>query len=142
MFCTAIKIVRLTRTLHSNGPFTIFAPADQAFTQLSSMKLQQLTADLPLLTKIVSNHIVAGDFTYQDLLKMCKKSESWITLTSIDGSPLYIDLSDGIRIGDSTVIATNILAENGIVHEIDRLIMPQIPAQPQKSQWMSAISTR
>jgi uncharacterized surface protein with fasciclin (FAS1) repeats len=150
MFCTAIKIVRLTRTLHSAGPFTVFAPADRAFTQLSSTKLQQLISDVPLLTKIVTNHIVAGDFTYQDLLKMCKRGERGITLTSIDGSPLYIDLGDGIRIGDSTVIATDILAENGIVHPIDRLIVhpidraivPQMPEQPQKSGWMSEYSTR
>ncbi len=142
MFCTAIKIVRLTRTLHSAGPFTVFAPYDRAFTQLSSLKLQQLTADIDLLTKIVTNHIVAGNFACQDLLKMCKRGERGITLTSIDGSPLHIDLDDGIRIGDSTVIATDILAENGIIHAIDRLIIPQIPEQPQKSQWMSAVSTR
>ncbi len=123
MFYTAIKIVRVNRTLHIDGPFTVFAPADRAFTQLSSMKLEQLTADISLLTKIVTNHIVAGDFAYQDLLRICKKSESGITLTSIDGSPLYIDLSDGIRIGDSTVTATDILAKNGIVHAIDRLIL-------------------
>jgi uncharacterized surface protein with fasciclin (FAS1) repeats len=142
MFCTAIKIVRLARTLHSAGPFTVFAPADRAFTQLSSIKLQQLTADVSLLTKIVHNHIVAGDFTYQDLLKMCKQGERGITLISINGSPLYIDLADGIKIDKSTVIVTDILAENGIIHEIDRLIMPQTPKQPQKSGWMSEYSTR
>ncbi len=142
MFATAIKIVRIARTLHSAGPFTVFAPADRAFTQLSSMKLQQLTADLPLLTKIVHNHIVAGDFTYQSLLKMCKEGERGITLRSIDGSPLYIDLADGIRIDKSTVIATDILTENGIIHVVDRLIMPQTPKPTQKSGWMSEYSTR
>jgi uncharacterized surface protein with fasciclin (FAS1) repeats len=142
MFCTAIKIVRLTKTLHSNAPLTVFAPADRAFTQLSSMKLQELIADIPLLTKIVSNHIVLGDFTYQDLLRLCKTNESGITLTSIDGSPLYIDLADGIRIGDSTVTATDILAENGIVHAIDRLILPQIFKPVQQSGWMSEYSFR
>ncbi len=142
MFCTAIQIVRLTRTLHSAGPFTVFAPTDRAFMQLSSTKLQQLTADVPLLTKIVTNHIIAGDFTYQDLLKMCKKSESGIRLTSIDGSPFDIDLADGIRIGNSTVITTDILAENGLVHSIDRLILPQTSAQPQQARWRGEYSIR
>lgn len=142
MFCTAIKIVRLTSTLHSNGPFTIFAPTDRAFTQLSSVKLQQLTADIPLLTKIVSNHIVAGDFTYQNLLQICKLGKREIVLTSIDKSPVYVDLADGIRIGDSTVIATDILAENGIVHSIDRLILPQVVRQQNTSKWMSEYSVR
>jgi uncharacterized surface protein with fasciclin (FAS1) repeats len=142
MFCTAIKIVRIARTLHSAGPFTVFAPTDRAFTQLSSMKLQQLIADVSLLTKIMHNHIVAGDFTYQNLLKMCKEGERGITLTSIDGSPLYIDLADGIRIDKSTVIVTDILAENGIIHAIDRLIMPHISEQPKKTGWMSEYSTR
>jgi uncharacterized surface protein with fasciclin (FAS1) repeats len=142
MFCTAIKIVRLARTLHSAGPFTVFAPADRAFSQLSSIKLQQLTADVPLLTKIMHNHIVAGDFTYQSLLKMCMKGERSIGLTSLNGSPLYIDLTDGIRIGESTVIATDILTENGIIHVVDRLIMPQIAKLPQQSGWMNEYSTR
>ncbi len=137
MFSTVIQIVRLTTNLHSAGPFTVFAPADRAFTQLSSLKLQQLTSDVTLLAKIVTNHIVAGDFTYQNLLKMCKKGERGITLTSLNGSPLYVDLTDGIRIGESTVITTDILAENGIIHAIDRLIIPQVPKQPQKFGWMS-----
>lgn len=150
MFCTAIKIVRLTGTLQNAGPFTVFAPADRAFTQLSSMKLQQLTADIPLLTKIVTNHIVVGDFTYQGLSKMCKRGERGVMLTSIDGLPLYIDLNDGISIGDSAVIATDILAENGIVHAINRLIVhpidrstvPQRSEQPQRTGWMSEYSMR
>ncbi len=143
MFCTAIQIVRLTKTLeHSAGPFTVFAPADRGFMHLSSTKLQQLTSDIPLLIKIVNNHIVSGDFTYQALLKMCKRGERTITLTSIAGSQLYIDLGDGIRIGNSTVIATDILAKNGIVHIVDRLMFPQIVEQPQKVGWMSEYSVR
>lgn len=142
MFSTAIQIVRLTKTLDSGGLFTVFAPYDRAFTQLSSVKLQQLTADIPLLTKMISNHIVAGDFTYQDLLKMCKRGERAISLTSIAGSPLHIDLSDGIRIGDSTAISIDILAENGIVHAIDRFIIPKAPQQPQQIGWMNEFSSR
>lgn len=142
MFCTAIKIVRLSKTLHNAGPFTVFAPADRAFMQLSNLKLQQLTVNVPLLTKMMNDHIVAGDFTYQNLVKMCKQGERGIALISLDGSPLYVDLTDGIRIGASTVIATDILAENGIIHAIDRLIIPQTPKPPQQSGWMSEYSMR
>jgi uncharacterized surface protein with fasciclin (FAS1) repeats len=124
MFSTILQIARLNGTLHSAGSFTVFAPHDRAFTQLSKSILQQLIADAEILTKIVSSHIIAGDFTYQELLKLCHKGEQSIVMTSIEGTLLDIDLSDGIKIGNSTVITTDIGAKNGTIHSIDRVILP------------------
>ena len=142
MFSTTIQIARLSKTLHSAGPFTLFAPNDRAFTQLSKAVMQQLTSNVSLLTEMINSHIVAGDITYQDLLKMCKQGEQSIVLTSIDGALLHVDLSDGIKIGSSTVITTDIRAKNGTIHSIDRLIIPKAPQQLQIIGWMNESSSR
>ena len=139
MFSTMIQITGLNRTLHSGGPFTVFAPRDRAFMQLPKAVTQQLTSNVSLLTEMIDSHIVAGDLTYQDLLKMCKQGEQSIILKSIDGALLHIDLSDGIRIGSSTVITTDIRAKNGTIHSIDRVTIPKIP---QQVGWMNEFSSR
>ncbi len=142
MFSTTIQIARLSRTLHSAGPFTVFAPSDLAFTRLSTAALKQSISNTSALKNTIDNHIVLGSFTYQDLLKMCNRGEQSVTLTSLAGSPLHIDLSDGIRIGSSTVITTDIRAENGVIYSIDRLIIPKAPQQLQTIGWMNEFSFR
>lgn len=122
---TAVKVAGLAKTLNGKGDFTIFAPIDRAFSELPKDTLLQLSQDIFLLAKILSVHIVPRKLTYQDLLNICcVQGTVEITLTAIDGSLLYIDLSDGIKIGNSTVLSTAISAENGIIYEIDRVLIP------------------
>ena len=142
MFSRMIQITGLDRTLHGTDPFTVFAPRDRAFTQLPKAVIQQLISNALLLTEMVNSHVVVGNFTYQDLLKMCKQGEQSIVLTSIDGALLHVDLSDGIKIGSSTVITTDIRAKNGTIHSIDRLIIPKAPQQLQIIGWMNESSSR
>jgi uncharacterized surface protein with fasciclin (FAS1) repeats len=135
MFGRAIQIASLGRTLHSTGLFTIFAPEDRAFTRLSTAVLRQIVVDIPLLTKIMKTHIVVGNFTYKDLLMMCKQGEQTVTLKTLAGSLLQVDLSDGIKISTSTVISTDIQAENGTIHSIDRLIIGNLPQPKVEIAW-------
>jgi uncharacterized surface protein with fasciclin (FAS1) repeats len=135
MFGRAIQIASLGRTLHSTAPFTIFAPESRAFTRLSTAVLRQIIIDIPLLTKIMKTHIVAGNFAYKDLLIMCKQGEQTVTLKTLAGSLFQVDLSDGIKIGDSTVISTDIQAENGTIHSIDRLIIGKLPQPEAAHGW-------
>jgi uncharacterized surface protein with fasciclin (FAS1) repeats len=139
MFSTTIQIVSLNQALHSAGPFTIFAPHDRAFTRLSKVVMQQLTSNVPLLTKTIHTHIVKGNVTYEDLLIMCKKGERSVTLKSIDGLPLHIDLSDGIGIGDATVITADIGATNGTIHSIDRILIPKLPKLTYPVSWIDEV---
>mgnify|MGYP000276421881 FL=1 len=139
MFSTMIQITGLDRTLHGADPFTIFAPRDRAFTQLPKAVMQQLTSNASLLTEMVNSYIVSGDLRYEDLLKMCKQGEQSIILKSLDGALLPIDLSDGIKIGSSTVITADIHAENGTIYSIDRVTIPNIP---QQTGWMNEFSSR
>ena len=141
-----IQIIGLNKTLHNGGPFTIFAPRDRAFTQLPKAVMEQLTSNVSLLSEMVNRHIVAGNLTYQDLLKMCKQGEQLIILKSIDGALLHIDLSDGIEIGSSTVITADIHAKNGTIHSIDYLLYAMQtsndPKIPQQIGWMNEFSSR
>ncbi len=125
IFSTAIKITSLDQILDSRCDYTVFAPNNIAFAQLSKVNLDILTKDTVLLTEILNMHIVFGEFGYQDLLKMCAKDEQDIMLTSIDSSQIYINLSDGIRVGNSTVLSTDASSSNGIIHLIDQVMIPK-----------------
>jgi uncharacterized surface protein with fasciclin (FAS1) repeats len=129
IFSAAVKATDLDKTLNTLGNFTIFAPNDRAFSRLSKIIMEQLSGDIPLLTKILSLHIIRGKLTYLDLLKMCKHGEQTVRVVSIDGSWVGIDLSDGIRLGGSTVVSTNTSADNGIIHLIDRVLIPKFEGE-------------
>jgi transforming growth factor-beta-induced protein len=120
----AIKITSIEKIIDDSCDFTIFAPNNMAFAQLSKINLNILTEDIWRLTEILSIHIVSGKLDYRELLKMCSDTNRQVTLMSIDSSPIQIDLSDGIRLGSSTVLSTDTSARNGIVHLIDRVMMP------------------
>jgi uncharacterized surface protein with fasciclin (FAS1) repeats len=126
IFASAIKITNLDKILSSNCDFTVFAPNNLAFTQLSTVNSSILTQDIWQLTEILNIHIVAGQFGYHELLKMDRHGCHEVMLTTIDSSLLHINLSDGIRIGNSTVLSTDGSATNGVIHVIDRVVMPAV----------------
>ncbi len=124
IFSTALKITGFDKILAEQCDFTIFAPNNLAFAQLSKVHLRILTDDLRLLTEIVSLHIVPARLGYRELLKMCKPGDRGVSVTSIDSSQIQIDLTDGIEIGGATVLSTDVTPCNGILHMIDRVLMP------------------
>lgn len=123
MLGTAVQIAHLEKILHGTEPFTLFAPRNLAFRQLTKVTFQLLVGNTLLLTKTLKAHIVPGNLAYRDLLKMCKEGSREVIVTAIDGSLLRIDLSDGIRIGSSTVVSTDIATNNGIIHSIDQVLL-------------------
>jgi uncharacterized surface protein with fasciclin (FAS1) repeats len=133
IFSTAIKVTSLDRILDETSEFTLFAPNNLAFAQLSKVNLNILTDDILLLREIISLHIVPGRINYQNLLRMCKVGDREVTLTSIDNSLIHIDLTNGIEIGGATVLSTDTLPSNGIVHIIDRVLMPEEIARTERS---------
>jgi uncharacterized surface protein with fasciclin (FAS1) repeats len=124
IFSTAIKITGFDKILAGQCDFTIFAPNNLAFAQLSKVHLRILTDDLRLLTEIVSLHIVPARLGYRELLNMCQPGDLEVSVTSIDSSQIQIDLTDGMKIGGATVLSTDTLPSNGILHTIDRVLMP------------------
>jgi uncharacterized surface protein with fasciclin (FAS1) repeats len=112
----AVKAAGLVEALQSPGPFTVFAPVDAAFAALPPGTVQTLVQNPPQLARILKFHVVAGKFTQAELAKLGK-------VESLEGSPIPIDCSDGFEVKNSTVIAADIEADNGIIHVIDRVIL-------------------
>lgn len=113
---TAVKAAGLVEALKSPGPFTVFAPNDDAFAKLPPGTIQTLVQNTPQLARILKYHVVAGKYTKADLEKID-------SLTSLEGSPIRIDCSDGFEVKNATVIAADIEADNGVIHVIDNVIL-------------------
>jgi len=113
---TAVKAAGLVEALKSPGPFTVFAQTDEAFAKLPPGTIQTLVQNIPQLTRILTYHVVSGKLTKADLEKVD-------AVTSLEGSPIRIDTSDGFEVKNATVVAADIEADNGVIHVIDNVIL-------------------
>jgi uncharacterized surface protein with fasciclin (FAS1) repeats len=112
----AVKAAGLVETLKSPGPFTVFAPNDEAFAKLPPGTVQTLVQNPPQLARILKYHVVPGKLKQQDLA-------DHPVLTSAEGSPIPINLAKGFEVKNATVIAADIEADNGVIHVIDNVIL-------------------
>jgi uncharacterized surface protein with fasciclin (FAS1) repeats len=113
---TAVQVAKLVDALKSPGPFTVFAPTDEAFAKLPPGTITTLVQNVPQLTRILMFHVVSGKFMKADLAKLG-------FVTSLEGSPIKIDCSDGFEVKNATVVAGDIEADNGVIHVIDNVIL-------------------
>ncbi|WP_346291372.1 fasciclin domain-containing protein [Sphaerothrix gracilis] len=112
----AVKAADLVETLKSPGPFTVFAPTDQAFANLPPGTVQTLVQNPPQLARILKFHVVPGRLMQADLAQ-------YQTVTSVEGSPIPIDMTDNFEVKNATVITPDVAADNGVIHVIDRVIL-------------------
>jgi uncharacterized surface protein with fasciclin (FAS1) repeats len=121
-FNTLIKAVDLIETLKSPGSLTLFAPTDEAFANLPEGTLDSLLQDIPKLKKIVAYHVASGDVRSDDLAQINEAE-------TLEGSIVAIESVNGkIKVNSANVIKTDILADNGVIHIIDAVLMPAIVA--------------
>jgi uncharacterized surface protein with fasciclin (FAS1) repeats len=113
---TAVTAANLVETLKSPGPFTVFAPTDEAFAKLPPGTITTLVQNIPQLTRILCYHVVPGKLMKADLEKLT-------SVISVEGSPIRLDCSDGFEVKNATVIAADIEADNGVIHVIDNVIL-------------------
>ncbi|WP_293145682.1 MULTISPECIES: fasciclin domain-containing protein [unclassified Microcoleus] len=113
----AVKAAGLVDTLKGTGPFTVFAPTDEAFAKLPAGTVEGLLKDIPKLKKILTYHVVAGKVMAADVVKL--KSAK-----TVEGSEVKIDASNGVKINDSTVTTADVAADNGVIHIIDTVLLP------------------
>ena len=113
----AVKAAGLVETLKGTGPFTVFAPTDEAFAKLPSGTVEALLKDVPKLKKILTYHVIAGQVMAADVVKL--KSAK-----TVEGSDVKIDASNGVKIDRSTVTTPDVAADNGVIHIIDTVLMP------------------
>jgi uncharacterized surface protein with fasciclin (FAS1) repeats len=113
----AVKAAGLVDTLKSAGPFTVFAPTDDAFAKLPAGTVDSLLKDIPTLKKILTYHVVSGKVMAADVMKI--KSAK-----TVEGSEVKIDTSKGVKINNSMVTTPDVVADNGVIHIIDTVLMP------------------
>lgn len=117
----AIQAAELTEILTGPGPYTVFAPTDEAFAKLGEGTLESLMDNIPKLKRIVSYHVTFGDVRAEDLMEIGEAE-------TFEGSVLAIDSSDGIKVNDAKVLQTDILTDNGVIHVIDTVLIPALVA--------------
>jgi uncharacterized surface protein with fasciclin (FAS1) repeats len=129
----AVKAAGLVDTLEGTGPFTVFAPTNEAFQKLPTGTVDTLVKpeNKATLTKILTYHVVAGRVSAKDLEKMIKEGNGTATLTTVEGGKLMASLHDGKHImltdekgGTSMVTIANVFQSNGVIHVIDTVLMP------------------
>ena len=116
---TAVKAAGLVETLQGKGPFTVFAPTDAAFAALPAGTLDGLLKDPAALKKILLYHVVSGAVTADKVVGLT-------SATSVEGSPIAIAVKDGtVYLNDSAKVVTpDVMASNGVIHVIDKVILP------------------
>jgi len=114
---TAVEVAGLTAALESPGPFTVFAPVDDAFAALPPGTVQTLVDNVPQLARILKFHVLSGAYTREQLIDQ----PEW---TSLEGAPVAIRRADPFEVKNTTVVSADIVCDNGVVHVIDRVILP------------------
>jgi uncharacterized surface protein with fasciclin (FAS1) repeats len=114
---TAVQAAGLVDTLKGPGPFTVFAPTDEAFAKIPKATLDALLKDKAALTKVLTYHVVPG--------KVMAKDVKAGPVKTVQGSSLTVSTTGGVKVDAANVVKTDIAADNGVIHVIDTVIMPK-----------------
>ena len=120
--CAAVTAAGLADTLKGSGPFTVFAPTDEAFGKLPQGTVESLLQDIPKLKTILLYHVVSGQYMAEDVVE----EES---LASAANQSIPVDTSNGVMVGGAMVTQADIECDNGVIHVIDSVMMPQVQAR-------------
>jgi uncharacterized surface protein with fasciclin (FAS1) repeats len=120
---TAIKAAGLVDTLKGKGPFTVFAPNDDAFAKLPKGTVEGLLKDIPKLKAVLTYHVVSGKVMAADVVKLK-------TAKTVQGQEVKIDASKwhlhkNPKINDANVLKADIMTDNGVIHVIDKVLLPK-----------------
>lgn len=113
----ALQKAGLVDTLKGKGPFTVFAPTDAAFAKVPKDQLDALLADKDKLTKVLTYHVVPG--------KVLAKDVKAGKVKTVEGTELTVSTSGGVKVDDASVVKPDIVADNGVIHVIDRVVLPK-----------------
>ncbi len=118
---TAVKAAGLVETLKGDGPFTVFAPTDEAFAKLPAGTVEDLLKpeNKDKLVKILTYHVVPSKIMSEDIVG--KKAE----VQSVEGGKISVDATDGVKVDGAKVVTADVAASNGVIHIIDTVIMPK-----------------
>lgn len=116
---TALQEAELVETLSGEGPFTVFAPTDEAFAKIPEETLNEILADKEQLTSILTYHVIAGKVMASDVVELTSAE-------TVQGGELEIEVTGNeVMVNNANVIVTDIEASNGVIHVIDTVLIPQ-----------------
>lgn len=130
---TAVQAAELVETLNSEGPFTVFAPTNDAFAKLPEGTVETLVKpeNKENLTGILTYHVVSGAYNAADVIEAINSNNGSFAVETVQGGTITLSLRDGNVLltdasgGTATVIIADVLASNGIIHAIDTVVMPK-----------------
>ena len=119
----AVTAAKLVDTLKGKGPFTVFAPTDEAFAKLPEGTVDGLLKDIPKLTAVLTYHVIDGKVPASDVVQHPK-------LTTIQGQDVKIDaakwhMHKSVKVNDANIVKADIETDNGIIHVIDKVLLPK-----------------
>ena len=114
---SAVQEAGLTETLKGDGPFTVFAPTDDAFAQIPEEDLGALLANKTQLTAVLTYHVIPG-------MVMSTNLTNGMTLKTVQGENLTINTTNGVMVNNANVVQADIICANGVIHAIDKVLMP------------------
>ena len=114
---TALQAAGLVETLKGPGPFTVFAPTDEAFAKVPKAQLDALLKDKAALTKVLTYHVVPG--------KVMAKDVKAGQVKTVNGAMLTVKTEGGVMVDGAKVTATDVAASNGVIHVIDSVVLPK-----------------
>lgn len=117
ILATALQAAGLIETLKGKGPFTVFAPTDAAFAKIPKAQLDALLADKAKLTAVLTYHVVPG--------KVMSKDVKAGMVKTVQGSSLTVATTGGVKVDNANVTAVDIIADNGVIHVIDSVVLPK-----------------
>lgn len=120
----AVTAAGLAETLQGDGPFTVFAPTDEAFAKIPAATLTDLLKpeNKAKLAGILTYHVVAGKVLAADVVKLTSAK-------TVNGQEVKIDAADGVKINNATVTTADVETSNGVIHIIDAVLMPSAAAE-------------
>lgn len=113
----AIKVAGLVETLEGSGPYTVFAPSDEAFAKLPVKIREALIGDKDALAELLTYHVIPGEVTAADVARLDSAK-------TVQGSAISVDSSNGVTVDGASVVTADIRASNGIIHVIDSVLIP------------------
>jgi uncharacterized surface protein with fasciclin (FAS1) repeats len=119
----AVTAANLVDTLKGKGPFTVFAPNDDAFAKLPKGTVEGLLKDIPKLTAVLTYHVVAGKVMAADVVKLKSAKTVQGQEVKVDASKWHLHKS--VKINDAEVIKADIVTDNGVIHVIDKVLLPK-----------------
>ena len=114
---TALQAAGLVETLKGKGPFTVFAPTDEAFAKVPKDQLDALLKDKAKLTAVLTYHVVPG--------KVLAKDVKAGKVKTVQGGELTVSTTGGVKVDNANVVKTDIVASNGVIHVIDSVVLPR-----------------